>query len=454
MMQERELPAILDAFCRDCCLPISRPDEGFPHSGLRCPNCASPRLVIHNELQKLSIAHIDCDAFYTSIEKRDNPDIGDFPVIVGGGGNRGVVSAACYIARTYGVRSAMPMFKAMKACPNAVVVPPDMKKYSRVGREIRALMSELTPIVEPISIDEAFLDLTGTERLHKQYPAQSLAFLADRIEKEIGVTVSVGLSHNKFLAKIASDLDKPRGFAIIGKAETVKFLSDKPVGIIWGVGKVFQAKLAKDGILKIRDVRKLDLKEITKKYGTMGTRLFHLARGEDARTIKPRRPAKSISSETTFSTDISDIQELEKRLWRQAERTANRLKKAEFAGRVVNLKLTTAKFKTVTRRRTLEEPTRLAHRIFATAKTLLAAEPKGTKYRLIGVGVSDLNDGTFADNSDFLDPQGEKQNRAESAVDAVRAKFGDAAVGKGRGFSAQTAKQQADDPQSKAKKQN
>ncbi|MBZ0215887.1 MAG: DNA polymerase IV, partial [Fimbriimonadaceae bacterium] len=359
----------------------------------------------------------------------------DVPLIVGGG-KRGVVAAACYIARTYGVHSAMPMFKALKACPHAVVVAPDIQKYSSAGREIRALMGALTPLVEPLSIDEAFLDLTGTQRLHKKSPAQSLANLANRIEKEIGVTVSVGLSHNKFLAKIASDLDKPRGFAVIGKLETDDILRDKPVGIIWGVGKAFRAKLAKDGIRKISDIRTLDLKEISARYGAMGTRLYHLSRGIDTRLVTPGRATKSVSSETTFSEDISDRDELERRLWQQAERTARRLKASEIAGRIVTLKLTSSKFKTITRRRTLGEPTCLSHRIFANAKSLLAVEPQGTSYRLIGVGVSDLCRSSDADGADFLDPRGEKQNMAESAIDAVRAKFGDQAMAKGRGFSA------------------
>ncbi len=436
-MNTRPVPEPLQAMCRDCLSPVLNAEKEH----FRCPTCASPRIVSHPELGDLSIAHIDCDAFFASIEKRDNPEIRDLPVIVGGG-KRGVVAAACYVARTYGVRSAMPMFKALKACPNAVIVPPDMQKYSTAGREIRALMGELTPLVEPISIDEAFLDLTGTQRLHKQVPAQSLATLAKKIEIEIGVSVSVGLSHNKFLAKIASDLDKPRGFAVIGKDETEDFLATKPVGIIWGVGRVFQAKLAKDGIKTIGDLKSLNLKEITGRYGVMGTRLYHLARGRDTRAVKPGRAAKSISSETTFNVDISAGEDLERRLWRQSERTAKRLKKTDLAGRVIVLKLTNSKFKTITRRRTLEEPTRLAHRIFAHAKTLLAGEPDGIAYRLIGVGVSDLSDGAYADGGDFLDPQGEKQNLLENAVDSVRAKFGESSVGKGRGFSPADSAQQ------------
>src|SRR3990167_575943 len=185
-------------FCRDCFSPV-------PEGAERCPACRRPRLLFHPELHALSVAHMDCDAFYAAVEKRDNPELQDKPLIVGGG-QRGVVSTCCYIARIRGVRSAMPMFKALAACPDAVVVKPDMRKYAAVARDVRTLMRDLTPLVEPVSIDEAFLDLSGTERLHHASPAVSMGRLAKRIEEEIGITVSVGLSHNKFLAKMASDL--------------------------------------------------------------------------------------------------------------------------------------------------------------------------------------------------------------------------------------------------------
>ncbi|HCL48589.1 MAG TPA: DNA polymerase IV, partial [Rhodobiaceae bacterium] len=201
-------PATQPALCRDC-LNSSTLE---PHE-TRCPSCHSPRLIKHDELLQLGVAHLDCDAFYAAVEKRDNPELNDKPVIIGGG-RRGVVSTCCYIARIHGVHSAMPMFQATKACPDAVIVKPDMEKYGRVGREVRDLMRELTPLVEPLSIDEAFMDLRGTERLHGGAPAESLMRLVNRIENEIGITVSIGLSHNKFLAKLASDLNKPRGFSI------------------------------------------------------------------------------------------------------------------------------------------------------------------------------------------------------------------------------------------------
>ncbi|PJN96384.1 DNA polymerase IV, partial [Amaricoccus sp. HAR-UPW-R2A-40] len=206
----------MPSLCRDCLTPS--PDPG------RCPACRSPRTVAHPELLDLAIAHVDCDAFYASVEKRDDPSLRDVPLIVGGG-QRGVVTTACYLARIHGVRSAMPMFQARRLCPQAVVVKPRMARYVEVSRQIRALMEALTPLVEPLSLDEAFLDLTGTERLHKAPPALLLARLQARVEAELGVSVSVGLSHNKFLAKTASDLDKPRGFSVIGRAETAAFLA-------------------------------------------------------------------------------------------------------------------------------------------------------------------------------------------------------------------------------------
>ena len=195
-----------------------------PAAPTAAPSCGSPRLVRHPELAHLAIAHVDCDAFYAAIEKRDNPALRDKPLIVGGG-HRGVVATACYIARTYGVRSAMPMFEARRLCPHAEVVRPDMAKYAAAGREVRARMLDLTPLVEPLSIDEAFLDLSGTARLHGLAPAKTLARFAKRVEAEIGITVSIGLSHNKFLAKVASDLDKPRGFSVLGAGEAAAFLA-------------------------------------------------------------------------------------------------------------------------------------------------------------------------------------------------------------------------------------
>lgn len=350
-------------FCRDC---LTRQAEG----ARRCRSCGSPRLVYHSELYDLSIAHIDCDAFYASVEKRDNPELIDKPVIIGGG-KRGVVSTACYVARIHGVRSAMPMFKALEACPQAVVIKPDMEKYSRVGREIRAMMEELTPLVQPISIDEAFLDLRGTELLHHDPPARVLARLARRIEQEIGITVSVGLSYCKFLAKVASDLQKPRGFSVIGEAEALTFLADKPVTMIWGVGKAFATTLQADGIRTIGQLQVMDESDLMRRYGSMGQRLARLSRGIDERTVHPNDPAKSVSAETTFFDDIHRLDDLVVHLRALSEKVAWRLKRHEIAGQTVVLKLKTADFKLRTRNRRLDDPTQLADRIFRTGMSLL-----------------------------------------------------------------------------------
>lgn len=413
-------------FCRDCL----KEQAAHPR---RCLACGSPRLLRHSELYRLTLAHIDCDAFYASVEKRDNPELADKPVIIGGG-KRGVVSTACYIARIHGVRSAMPMFKALEACPQAVVIKPDMEKYVRVGREVRAMMQELTPLVQPLSIDEAFLDLSGTERLHHDPPARTLARFAKRVEQEIGITVSVGLSYCKFLAKVASDLQKPRGFSVIGQAEAVDFLKAKPVTLIWGVGKAFAATLERDGIRAIGQLQTMEEADLMRRYGTMGRRLYRLSRGLDERSVEIDGEAKSVSSETTFNDDLARQEDLVAHLRGLSEQVAFRLRKSALAGQTVVLKLKTADFKTRTRNRRLESPTRLADRIFRTGLQLLEKEVDGTKYRLIGIGVSDLVDPDLADPPDLVDPQASRRAAAEDAINRLRDKFGKTSVETGYTF--------------------
>ena len=421
--------APIPGFCRDCVEPVG-PRE------LRCASCHSPRLLRHAEINDLAIAHIDCDAFYAAVEKHDNPELKDKPVIVGGG-RRGVVLTACYISRIAGVRSAMPMFRALKLCPEAVVVRPRMDRYAEVGRQVRKLMLETTPLVEPLSIDEAFLDLAGTERLHHAAPALSLAKLAKRIEAELGITVSIGLSYNKYLAKVASDIDKPRGFSIIGRKEATLFLSDKPVSLIWGVGKAMQAELAKYGITRIGQLQSIEREELIRRFGAMGIRLYHLSRGEDYRDVSVSEGAKSIGAETTFSEDICEGEELQRILWQMAEKVSRRAKRAELAGSTVVLKLKTSRFKLRTRSQTIADPTQLAERIFATAKELLRLEVDGTAYRLIGVSLSSLEPaGPDSELSD-LEPAFGLKARAERAIDKLREKFGPAAVEKGLSFRRQ-----------------
>jgi len=415
---------------------LNDPDHGFCRDCLalqgslarRCERCGSPRLVRHPELYRLHLAHIDCDAFYAAVEKRDNPALKDKPVIVGGG-KRGVVATACYIARINGVRSAMPMFKALEACPEAVVIKPDMEKYVRVGRQVRAMMQALTPLVEPISIDEAFLDLAGTEQLHGLPPALVLARFTRAVEKEVGITASVGLSYCKFLAKVASDFRKPRGFSVIGEAEAHAFLAAQPVTLIWGVGKAFAATLEQDGIRTIGQLQKMERGDLLRRYGTMGDRLYHLARGEDDRRVVADRDSKSVSAETTFDADLAGADDLVPVLRALSEKVS-----AGLAGRTVVLKLKTHDFRIRTRNHQLEDPTRLADRIFQTGLHLLAREMDGTKYRLLGIGVSDLSDAEKADPPDLVDVRARKRALAEGAIDALRDKFGGKAVETGYTF--------------------
>jgi DNA polymerase-4 len=410
-------------FCRDCL-------EDMPERAARCPACGSPRLVRHPDIARLAIAHVDCDAFYAAVEKRDDPGLRDKPLIIGGG-KRGVVSTACYIARTFGIRSAMPMFQAKKLCPHATVLSPDMAKYARAGREVRALMLGLTPLVEPLSIDEAFLDLSGTERLHGRSPAKSLAAFARKVEDDIGITVSIGLSENKFLAKLASDLDKPRGFSVLSRREAPAFLAGKPVTFIWGVGKATGAALAREGFRTIADLQRADETDLIRRLGAEGQRLARLARGEDSREVSPERETKSVSAETTFEGDIAAFRELERTLWYLAEKVSARLKAQELAGSTINLKLKSTDFRLRTRAFSLPAPTQLATKIFAIGRELLEREADGTKFRLIGIGVSSLASPADADPADLVDRRGALDKAAEHAVDRLRAKFGRAAVVKG-----------------------
>ena len=417
----------MPGLCRDC-------DADPPSASGRCAACGSPRVVQHPEIHTLSIAHVDCDAFYATIEKRDDPSLGDKPLIIGGG-RRGVVATACYIARTFGVRSAMPMFQALKLCPHAAVIKPNMAKYVEVGREVRRNMLELTPQVEPLSIDEAFLDLSGTERLHGVSPARSLARFAKRVEAELGITVSVGLSANKFLAKIASDLDKPRGFAVLSRSEAEKFLAAKPVSFIWGIGKAAETRLGRDGFKTIADLQGADESDLMRRYGAEGLRLSRLSRGIDARRVTPEREAKVVSAETTFNQDITNPHALERQLWLLCERVSARLKAQGIAGATLTLKLKTADFKIRTRAQSLARPTALAEEIFDVGRVLLAREAQGARFRLIGIGASNLSEAGGAP-TDLLPAHSERIGAREQAIDRLRQKFGSSAVVRGLAFDA------------------
>jgi DNA polymerase-4 len=413
--------------CRTCASEVH---------GARCAACGGELTAEHGELASLSIAHLDCDAFYASIEKRDDPSLEPHPVIVGGG-KRGVVSTCCYVARAYGVRSAMPMFKALKLCPQAKVVRGDMRKYAEEGRIIRRMMQSLTPQVQPLSIDEAFMDLSGTEALHNALPAQSLIKLQNAIWEERRLTVSIGLSFNKFLAKTASELDKPRGFSVIGRAEALAFLETRSVATLPGVGPAGATALERNGLKRIGDIRAVGPQRMRALYGDWGGHLFSLSMADDPRPVDPHGERKSISAETTFFEDVSDIETLEDILWPLCEKVAARCRASETAGLTLTLKLKDARFKIITRRRQLPEPTLLAHRIFETARELLAGDADGkTKYRLIGVGLSDFSDATLADKGDMLDAETPRRAAVEDAVAKAREKFGKGAVQTGRALKA------------------
>ena len=375
---------------------------------------------------------MDCDAFYASVEKRDNPELASKPVIIGGG-RRGVVSTACYVARVRGVRSAMPMFQALKLCPEAVVVRPRMEEYVKASKSIRLMMQDLTPAIEPLSLDEAFMDMTGTTKLHGAPPAVMLAKLIKRMKDELGLTGSIGLSHNKFLAKVASDLDKPHGYSVIGLAETNSFLLDKPIGLIWGVGAVAKESLSRAGIQTFNDLLRWDRQDLNQRFGSLGDRLWNLARGHDLRRVTSNTPIKSISNETTFFQDTSDSDVLDGHIWRLAEKVSDRAKARDLAGRVVTLKLKRKDHTSLTRRLSLREPTQIADRIYRTARNLFDQVGPQGPYRLIGVGLSDLVSDTDSDRTDdLLDPNAENRTKTERATDTIRAKFGSDAIVKGR----------------------
>lgn len=414
----------ITSICRECL-------STFDSKVLYCANCESLNLISHKEIEKLDIAHVDCDAFYASIEKRDNPKLKNSAVIIGGG-KRGVVATACYLARIKGVRSAMPMYKALKLCPSAIIIKPNMSKYRDASRKIQNLMNQLTPLIEPISLDEAFLDLSGTKKLHKKIPAVLLAELSKKINQEVGISVSIGLSYNKFLAKICSDLDKPKGFSLLGRGDSKKFLSSQPVEILWGVGKILKRKLNNDGIKTISQIKELGIKEVINRYGSIGSHIYSLSQGKDLRRVVPQRQIKSISHETTFENDISDKEVLEKKLWSLCEKVSKRSKEKGLGGQTITLKLKTKEFKLISRSCTIDEPTQIGELIFQNSKTLLDREDEKIKYRLIGVGISNLKDSELCDLYDLINISKTKNAKIEYAIDDIRNKFGKDLIKKGR----------------------
>jgi DNA polymerase-4 len=384
----------MPSLCRDCCKPFK--------SGSDCPRCGSGRVIAHPELFELTIAHMDCDAFYASVEKRDNPALAERPVIVGHPGGRGVVTTACYVARRFGPRSAMPMFKALDLCPQAVVIAPDIAKYAQVSAAIRALLAKATPTFEPLSLDEAYLDLSPGIRLVDKPAAVLLARLAKAVETRIGITISVGLSYNKFLAKLASDRDKPRGYSVIGRGEAAALLSPMPVSALFGVGAATARRMHEAGLATIADLQQVAEADLIARFGRFGRHLFRMARGEDGRPIEPDRPTRSVSRETTFARDVRDPGILLQALESLALKVAAKLERADLAGSTVVLKLKSADFRVLTRNHKLCDPTRRAETIVRTARPILEREADGRAFRLIGVGLTDLCAGTEADPPDLF----------------------------------------------------
>ncbi|MBU1539598.1 MAG: DNA polymerase IV [Alphaproteobacteria bacterium] len=410
----------MKSICRDCL-------HTGDHKVDRCPACDSRRIVGHDELDRLTIAHLDCDAFYASVEKRDRPELRDRPVIVGGG-KRGVVSTCCYIARQYGVHSAMPMFKALKACPEAVVIKPDFRKYIAASEAIFGAVGKLTPLVQTLSLDEAWIDLAGTERLNGGAPAFQLIRLQQQIEIETGLTVSIGLAPNRFLAKVASELDKPRGFSVLG-SEAAAVLAPRPVGILPGVGPVFRKTLQSDGYATVGDLAAAEVRDLVKRYGETGLRLHDLAHGRDARRVNPDHDRKGMSAETTFNEDLTSAADLEAELWPLCEKLASKARRDGVASRVLVLKLRRTDFKIVTRRVSLPEPVQTARALFAAGRALMAPE-LGRPYRLVGIGMAEVVDAV--DAPALFESTEARVLKTETAIDRLRAKFGDRAVVAGR----------------------
>lgn len=387
--------ALQHALCRDC-------GSLQPEGQAVCGACDGGRAVRHPELTALTIAHIDCDAFYASVEKRDAPDLARLPLIVGHPGGRGVVTTACYVARRFGVRSAMPMFQALERCPDAVVIPPNMAKYKAVSAEIREIFRAATPVIEPVSLDEAYLDLSDDNRQRGDCAAQALAEIGRRVEREVGITVSIGLSANKFLAKLASELEKPAGFSVIGRAEAVSFLAPLSVRKIHGVGAATARRMEDEGLRTIADLQALPAQALVGRFGKFGRRLAEYVRGEDGREVTPDRPTKSISAETTFRRDTGGLEELTEVSRGLAERVAQQLTRKGLAAGTVVLKLKTSDFKVLTRNRRLTHPTQRAAVLMEMAQSLIAREVDGRTFRLIGVGAADLRPALEADPLDLF----------------------------------------------------
>ncbi len=375
------------------------------------------------------IIHVDMDAFYASIEQRDKPELAGVPVIVGGLSNRGVVATASYEARKFGVHSAMSMAEARRRCPEAVFITPDHRKYSFVSAQIRQILDRYSPLVEPLSLDEAFLDVTGMDGLYAD-PADIARRIKDEIKQQLQLTASAGVAPNKFLAKLASDLQKPDGLYVIRRGEEAQVLAGLPVRRLWGVGEVTAASIAKLGIRTIGQFAAADPKLLERHIGRDVYDLQRLARGLDDRPVVPDQQIKSVGNEETFDQDLYQWDEIEKQLLLFADKVGWRLRRLTLSGRTITVKVRFASFKTITRSRTLEEATNLDDTLYHIARELYKSIPSTEGIRLLGLTVSNLQPAGQA--MALFDSKQEKQESLHKVVDELKVRFGAAAVMKGR----------------------
>ncbi|MFB0521050.1 MAG: DNA polymerase IV [Desulfatiglandales bacterium] len=380
------------------------------------------------------IIHVDMDAFYASVEQLDNPEFVGKPVIVGGDPKgRGVVSAASYEARKFGIHSAMPMVQAVRLCPHATVLPVRMKRYVQVSREIHAILECFTPLVEPVSFDEAFLDVTGSLQLFGS--AKKIGRdIKHKIKEQLGLVASVGIAANKFLAKLASDLDKPDGFVVITEENKQQILDPLPVSKIWGVGKVTEKALKSKGINTIGQLRKAPAEILRSIFGDQTPHMLRLAQGIDNREVESSREAKSISSEQTFATDITDKDILLNVLLNQVEDVAQRLRTDNLKARTITLKFRYDDFRTITRSNTFDHPTNTTKTLWQKAEEVFLKWHKKSAgaLRLLGFGASGLQKAGSGQNQLFPEPEQEKQKRLDKAFDEIRGKFGNVALRRGQ----------------------
>lgn len=381
---------------------------------------------MNKSFTKRQIIHVDMDAFYASVEQRDNPELQGLPVVVGGNpDSRGVVSTCSYEARKYGIRSAMPLAEACRRCPQAIFLPVDIPKYYQVSQEIHKIFKDYTPLIEPISLDEAFLDVTASLRLFGSAPAIAQE-IKERIKNELCLTASVGIAPNKFLAKLASDIQKPDGFVVIQEDQIQAFLDPLPIERIWGVGPKTAEQLHKLRVRTIKELKDLDELTLKNKFGLIGSQLYYLARGIDNRPVEPEREVKSIGREITFPEDLKDEEVLQTYILELVTDVGRKLRKGSFKTKTITLKVRYADFSTVSRSKTLDYYTDLDKDIFREAGNLLQDLHCKQPVRLIGVSVHNLTRGEIQ-QSLFADEDEDKAKLAKT-VDSIKERFGEKSI--------------------------